>query len=909
MFVIKRNGMNEIFDSNKIQRHLNCFASHNTLDVTLVIDRLVQSIYSGITTTVIDSEMAKICSNMITIDPKYGNLGGNILTSALHKRTSDDFVLTMNNINKSNPNLLDRKWLKWINENINILNGMIDYKKDYDFDYFGFTTLEKSYLLKDERPQHLFMRVASFINQGSIENTLTTYNLLSRKAYIHATPTLYNAGTIRSQLSSCFLLSTEDSIDAITKNWTDVANISKWSGGVGLHISNIRAKDSIIHSTNGKSNGIVPMLQVYNNIARYINQGGKRKGSIAIYLEPHHFDILDFLELKKNTGAETERARDLFLALWISDHFMEQVEKDGDWYLMCPNECPNLNETYGNEYTLLYNEYILQGKYRLKMSARKLMEKIMDSQLETGTPYMLYKDSINKKSNQKNIGIIKSSNLCAEIVEVSNKDEQAVCNLASISIVESLVPFKQSSKFIIYTKSGDECIYCKFALSYLKYKNYEYIEVKQNPDTSSLDTSNKIRKVECDDGVCNYIAIIKNNNIISYPLIYYNDMMIGGFNELIEFTASKFDYNNLWNTSYEAAKNLDRVIDINFYPTIETKCSNLRNRPIGLGIQGLADTLVQMRIPFDSIEAVKFNEMIMETIYNASMTASKDIAKDRYNQMKDLINCKDPYIFNTMPEYYDLDYNFYDMYSVYEIDEMDRINSLYHLLKINRFELNITKTYGSYSTFQNSPLSQGIFQFDMWNIKASMYDWDSLRKEIAIYGVRNSLLVALMPTASTSQILGNNECFEWFTSNIYTRRTLAGDFIIINKYLVEDLISIGQWNNELKQLIVANNGSVSRINIPTIFKSLYKTIWEIKQLWVLQQAKARGPFVDQSQSMNIFMDTPNYKKLYSCHMWAWKNGLKTGKYYLRTNPAEGATKVTINPKILQELDNCTSCSG
>ena len=895
MLVIKKNGTNELFDSNKILQYLNTIT--NDININIIVEKLVDSIYDGITTNLITLEMAKICSNMMTVNPIYSNLASKILVNELHKNTFNDFIYTMNNINIINPNYLDKEWLDWINQNHIVLNNAIDYTRDFDFDYFGFITLQKSYLLDGERPQHLFMRVASFINKGCIKSTINTYNLLSRKAYIHATPTLFNAGTSRPQLSSCFLLSTEDSIEGITKSWSDVANISKWSGGIGLHISNIRGNNSIIHSTNGKSNGIVPMLQVYNNIARYINQGGKRKGSIAIYLETHHCDILDFLELKKNTGAETERARDLFLALWVSDLFMSKVEKDEDWYLMCPSECPDLNEKYGDEYINLYNSYIMQNKYKHKLPARKLMEKIMDAQLETGTPYMLYKDSINKKSNQKNIGIIKSSNLCAEIVQVSNKEEQSVCNLASISLVESIRPFKQNNKFIIYTKKEDDCIYCKYAIAYLEYNKYDFIEIK-----GENVISNK-RKMECIDGVC-----LKNNTV--YPSIYYNNIYIGGFNELIKFTAHVFDYNNLWQTAYNATKNLNNIIDINFYPTIETKRSNLRNRPIGLGIQGLADTLVQMRIQFDSEEAVKFNKDIMETIYNASMTASKDIARDRYKLLfSHSINHYSNYIsnlyekFNTLdiPEFYTKDFNIFNS---------SELNVIYHKLKLNKCELNMSKC-GSYSTFENSPISKGIFQFDMWDNKNInlLYDWDTLRNEILIYGVRNSLLVALMPTASTSQILGNNECFEWFTSNIYTRRTLAGDFTLVNKYLVNDLISISLWNNDIKQLIIANNGSVDKFNMPIIFKSLYKTIWEIKQIWVLQHALARAPFVDQTQSMNIFMSVPNYKKLYNSHMWSWKNGLKTGMYYLRTNAAEGATKVTIDPKILQDLDNCIACSS
>ena len=875
-------------------------------EIEAITPKILQSTYEGITNEEMYSEVAKICSNMITINPSYGLLGGKILAAALHEKTSNSFVDTMIQIQTEN-NILDSIWLKWIIENKEELDSMIDYTRDYDYDYFGFKTLERSYLLKSyktnliyERPQHLFMRVASFINRD-IEMVRSTYNLLSTKQYTHATPTLFNAGTSRPQLSSCFLLNTNDDLEGITKTWNQVSMISKWAGGIGLHISNIRAKGSIIRSTNGESCGIVPMLQVYNNIARYINQGGKRKGSFAIYLEPHHADIFEFLELRKNTGSETERTRDLFTALWVSDIFMEMVEQDKDWYLMCPDECPNLNEVYGDAYKNLYTKYIVEGKYRKKVSARKLMEKIMESQLETGTPYILYKDHINKKSNQKNIGIVKSSNLCAEIVQVSNNEEHAVCNLASICLNMSLVKFNCTKSFIIYTKPG--CIYCTYAKNYMNYYKYPYEEEFSPP----------AKKFKCEDGVCKI-------GQVSYPMIYYGDKYIGGFNELIHFTADTFDYNNLWNTAYITTKNLNRVIDINYYPTIETKCSNLRNRPIGLGIQGLADTLAKMKIQFDSDEAVEFNGRMMETIYNAAITASKDIARDRYDDLKVFIKNHE-----SIPKYYDKNL------------KLKFMNEIYHKHCINRCELKLNDTYGAYSSYDESPISKGILQFDMWETmsyplkrgKANQrfgllsesnafldlyqpYNWDKLRQEIKKYGVRNSLVTALMPTASTSQIMGNNECFEHHTSNIYTRRTLAGDFQMVNRHMVDDLLSIGLWNNDLKQTIIASNGSINREykllqSIPPIYRSLYKTIWEIKQIWVLKHARARAPFVDQTQSMNIFMDKPNYKKLFSCHMWAWKNGLKTGMYYLRTNAAEDAIKVTIDPKLIS--NECESCSA
>ena len=850
MFVVKRNGSKERVRFDKISDRLDKLIKKDEkerLDSNIITQKVISSIFSGISTEELDLESAKICMNMATSHPLYGNLAGRILVSNLHKKTSDNFVDKMNLIQETTSRdgkaLLDIEWLRFLNENKEKINSFVNYQRDYDLDFFAFKTLERAYLLRNlksgdiyERPQDMFLRVASFINKGDLENIKKTYDLMSTKCYTHASPTLFNAGTARPQLSSCFLLGTDDSLEGITQTWDRVSKISKWGGGIGIHVSNIRAKDSIIRGTNGPSSGIIPMLQVYNNIARYINQGGKRKGSFAIYLETHHPDIFDFLELRKNFGAETERARDLFLALWVSDLFMKQVEKDEDWYLFCPDNAPGLNECYGKDYEDLYWKYVSEKKFKFKVPARKLMEKIFDSQLETGTPYMLYKDSINNKSNQKNIGVIKSSNLCAEIVEYSDDKEHAVCNLASICLNHSLVPFKSRASWTIYTKP--ECQFCRWAKKYMQSNNFKFSEIE--PTKDNIKELKKINS-NCDDNGC----LIGS---FTYPQIYYGKKHIGGFEEMIKFTADKYNFDDLWNTAYNATINLNKVIDINYYPTKEAKKSNMRHRPIGLGVQGLADTLVRMKINFDSNEAVDFNSKFMETIYHAALTASKDVAK---------------------------------------ID-------------------------GSpYETFENSPLHQGNFQFDMWGIKSTARDWDELRKEIKTHGVKNSLVTALMPTASTSQIMGNNECFEWFTNNIYTRRTLAGDFPLVNKHLVDDLLSIGEWDGNIKQNIIANDGSVSMLtNIPKIYKNLYKTIWEIKQIWVLKHAKARAPFVDQTQSMNIFMAVPDYKKLNSCHMWSWKNGLKTGMYYLRTKAAKGAIKFTVDPSLQNTNEEpCESCSA
>ena len=712
---------------------------------------------------------------------------------------------------------------------------------------------------------------------------------MSQGFYTHASPTLYNSGSKRSQMSSCFLIGTDDSIDGITKTWSDVSRISKWAGGIGIHVSNIRAKDSIIRGTNGPSSGIIPMLQVYNNIARYINQGGKRKGSFAIYLEPHHPDILDFLELRKNFGAETERARDLFLALWISDEFMKQVEADGDWYLMCPDKCPGLNDVYGNEFKELYWKYVDEGKYNSKISTRKLFKSIMDSQIETGNPYILFKDASNNKSNQKNIGTIKSSNLCAEILEYSDDKETAVCNLASIAINKCVTPFDGSGEWVIYTK--DNCNFCKWAKTYMNNKKYYYVEHKDAD-----------------------IKSIFNQEKITFPQILHNGKRVGGFNDLFKYTKAKYDFDKLYDVAYTATKNLNAVIDINFYPTNEAKKSNMRHRPIGLGIQGLADTLVLMGINFESQESLDFNSEMMETIYYAAMKASNDIAKERNLLIKEIYDSE----FKQgccLPEFYDSSINPF---------VNDDHNMVYHKLKLHKFEfdkIDFDGNYnGSYSTFKGSPVSTGILQFDMWNVKPkNLQKWNELKEDIKKYGVRNSLVTALMPTASTSQILGNNECFEFFTNNIYTRRTLAGDFTIVNKYLVQDLIDLDLWSTDMKQRILADDSSVQNIKeIPDVVKKLYKIIWEIKQSWVLKNAKARAPYVDQTQSMNIFIGVPDYRTLYSCHMWSWKNGLKTGMYYLRSKPSRGAIKFTVDPNlvkkdtreiVVEDEQGCEMCSA
>lgn len=1223
MFVTKRNGSQEPVKFDKITGRISKLLNddeHEKVDPILITQKVVSTIYSGITTTELDLQSAEICVNLSTMNPFYSSLAGRILTSNLHKRTSNHFVDKMVKI-QNNLGFLDEKWLNWIKKHRKEINNMIDYDNDYMFDYFGFKTLERAYLIKIkneviERPQDMFMRVASFLNQGNLENTKKTYDLMAEGFYTHATPTLFNSGNCRSQLSSCFLLGTYDSLEGITHTWDSVSKISKWGGGIGIHVSNIRAKDSMIRGTNGPSSGIIPMLKVYNEIARYINQcftgevkvftekglvaienikpkdkvytndgtlqevkkvycdnydkdvlnigithdyenikvtpehpfwvvknqppgtnfklilnrldkgfiqgewvdakeitkndligisipkhsvdnpslddadcymyglmlgdghicknekkqecgltlgfkkdkqfefakkyldqngihywintidstnqlrwtmsskfkyvraqlydnndekcfdynmlnlpiekakwivkglldtdgsigkeiqiemtsqniidgikyillrmgilvsgysrdrtgqvseskniitrkptymlripkdkeitdlleleegeylkyikhndmlytrikevtketinepvydleimnnhnyltqaglvhnGGKRKGSIAIYLEPWHPDIMAFLDLKKNFGAETERARDLFLAVWLSDLFMKRVDEDGDWYLMCPDECPGLTEKWGEEFEQLYEKYVSEGKFRQKLEARKIMKAILESQLETGTPYVLFKDTANRKSNQQNIGTIKSSNLCAEILLYSDNKEYAVCNLASIAVNNFIKSFEQKETFIFHSKANDKNN--KLIQKLLTNKKFKFEEVK---DTNEKDA-----------------------------IVFYGEKKIGGLLELYDFTKSSYDFAKLEEVAYIATINLDRVIDVNYYPTIETKLSNMKHRPIGIGIQGLADALVMLKIPFDSDESVNFNAKMMESIYLGCVRASIDVAKNRHDRMKILIDAK-----VKVPEFYDFNFVLQDK----------ELNKLYHELTPCKYEIERnTNFYGTYSSFDGSPFSRGLLQFDMWNITPSQKEkWDELKKEIAIYGLRNSQLTALMPTATTSQILGNNECFEFFTNNIYTRRTLAGDFPLVNEYLVNDLINLGLWSPDMKDLILSYNGSISEINlIPDFIKKLYPTIWEIKQSWVLKQAVARGPFVDQTQSMNIFMAVPDYQKLYSSHMWSWKNGLKTGIYYLRSKPAQDAIKFTVDPNI-QKMNQKTESNN
>lgn len=772
MKIKKRDGHLENLSFDKIVYRLKKLQNDKslgqlkTIDTDIIAQKVVSTIYDGVSSIELDEEAARIAISM-TENLEFAKLASRIVISNMHKNTTECFSEVMeklyNNIDKNgNPApILADDIISLVRKYKDILNDTIDYTRDYQFDYFGFKTLEKSYLMRMdnkvvERPQHLYMRVAIQVHKDNIEEILKTYELISQHYFTFASPTMFNAGSRLQNLSSCFLLGTDDSIGGIFKTISDCAQISKVGGGIGLHISNIRSKGTVIRGTNGHSDGIIPMLKVYNETAKYVNQSGKRKGSFAIYLSPEHPDIFEFLDLRKNQGSEDIRARDLFLAMWISDLFMKQVESDGDWYLMDPDECSGLTDTYGEDYEKLYWKYVEENKYRRKVKAQDIWMKILESQIETGTPYILYKDQANKKSNQKNIGPIKSSNLCGEILLYSDHQEYAVCNLASIALPK-------------------------------------YVEI--DPETKKP---------------------------------FYNHEKL-----------------------YEVAKHIvlpmNNVIDFNYYPIPETEKSNLAHRPIGVGVQGLSDTYIKMRMSFESEDAKKLNKEIFETIYFALLTGSMEIAK------------KD----------------------------------------------------GHYSTFKGSPMSEGKFQFDLWaehnNIDLKEYlsgrwDWDTLRSQVKEHGVRNSTLTTCMPTASSAQIMGNTESFEQFDSCIFKRRVLSGEYIVANKHLVEDLTKLKLWNKELKDLIIANNGSIQNIDIiPDDIKELYKTVWEITMKNFIEQSAGRGPFIDMTQSLNLFMASPTIKKLTSMHFYAWKQGLKTGIYYLRSKASAGASKFTIDPNMEKRI--------
>jgi len=829
MRVLKRNGTLEDVAFDKILNRVKKIGNEANINInysSLVI-KVIDQLYDKIPTTKIDELTAEQCASLSTKSPEYGILAGRIVISNHQKNTPSSFLTAMKTLYESkdihgihNPLISEKTWQN-INKNAEILEYLIDYNRDYLIDYFGFKTLERAYLFRVndkiiERPQHMWLRVSIGIHGDDIEAIKESYDLMSQKYFTHATPTLFNAGTRRPQLSSCYLVGLEeDSLDGIFNTLKDCANISKWAGGIGLHIHNVRANGSLINGTNGKSTGIVPMLRVFNDTAKYINQGGKRNGSFAIYLEPWHADIEDFLEMKKNHGDEELRARDLFYALWIPDLFMERIKDNGKWTLFCPNECPGLHNIYGDAFNKLYMQYESSGKSRKIVNARDLWFKILDAQMETGTPYLLFKDHVNKKSNQKNLGTIMSSNLCTEIVQYSDDKESSVCNLASIAL----------------------------------------------------------------------------------PLF-------------VDETTKEFDYERLHHVTKVVTTNLNKIIDINFYPTKKTKRSNLLHRPIGIGVQGLADVFFMMNIPYHSEEAKVINKNIFETIYHGALERSNELAMERVK------------LFKSHPLYkkllfeYDNDTNTNEYHKDEDDDYFIYDNESINLINAEKRNITYNNHLGAYSSFEGSPASKGVLQFDMWGIDMTneRYNWSILKEYIIEYGLRNSLLIAPMPTASTSQILGFNECFEPITSNIYSRRTLAGEFVVVNKYLMNELIDLGLWNDKIKNNIIANKGSVQQLTmIPERIREKYKIVWEIPMKHLIDMSADRGAFICQSQSLNLWLEDPNYNTLTSMHFYSWKKGLKTGIYYLRRKAKHQAQQFTVEPDKHDNDNNgdeiCEMCSA
>lgn len=891
MRVIKRNGSFEDVSYDKIVNRIKYLCkplstklglTNLCIDIPQLVIQVISQLYTGISTSEIDIVTAEHCAALYTQSLHYGYLASRIVISNHQKNTLSSFSGVIKKIQNSNVSMLDRKLYAVVEKYQEELDTFIDYDRDYLIDYFGFKTLERAYLLKVsgkivERPQHLWMRVAIGIHGFDIKRVKETYELMSLKYFTHATPTLFNAGTSRPQLSSCYLVAMEDDcINGIFNTLKECALISKWAGGIGMHIHNIRSTGSHIRGTNGSSNGIVPMLRVFNSTARYVDQGGgKRSGSIAIYLEPWHPDICEWLELKKNHGDEELRARDLFYALWIPDLFMKKVKQDDDWHLFCPDSAPNLHKTHGEEFVKLYEQYVKEGKARQTIKARELWFKILDSQMETGTPYLLFKDAANNKSNQQNLGTICSSNLCTEVIEYSDSNQTAVCNLASIGLSKFVCqPSPFSNKVKIYTK--EHCIWCTRLKELLTIKCIQFTE---------LVVTNE-----------NFEEFKKEHNVLTVPQLYDGNKRVGGYNKIKTLLQSYFDFDKLHEVTKVITRNLNNVIDINFYPTEKTRRSNLLHRPIGIGVQGLADVFAMMDFSFDSDEAKTLNKNIFETIYHASLEMTCQLAKERANDMKIIINkCKDSsyYPFKDKLEPLDVSRTYHvSNDNVYE-KALQNIKPIYQ-------EINAALSgnpLGAYSSFSGSPLAKGTLQFDMWNVKPSnRYDWNTLKNDIIENGTRNSLLVAPMPTASTSQILGNNECFEPFTSNIYTRRTIAGDYIVINKHLMCELEALGIWNTTIKDMIIKNKGSIQTIEaIPESIRKKYKIAWELSMRTLIDMAADRGPFICQSQSLNLWLEEPSYASLTAMHFYSWQKGLKTGIYYLRRKPKHQPQQFTIDP--------------
>jgi ribonucleoside-diphosphate reductase alpha subunit len=924
-FVIKRNGNGEKVSFDKIQRRLEILAGvigdqfkEYPLNVNLfeITKHVTSGLYPNIPTSKLDEFAAEHCASLVTKHPDYNTLAARIIISNHQKNTSSSFSETVSKLynyrdhNDKHSPIVSESFFKLVNENKELLDSTIDDNRDFLLDYFGFKTMERSYLLKTnedvvERPQHLFMREAVAVSY-TIEEVIKNYNYISNKMFTHATPTLYNAGTPTPQMSSCFLLAMQDdSIDGIYKTLGQCAAISKHAGGIGLWAHNIRANGSQIRGTNGTSNGIVPMLRCFNATARYVDQGGgKRKGSFAIYLEPWHADIQNWLLLKRNTGSEEDRARDLFYGLWIPDLFMKRVEQNGKWTLMCPDKCPGLYEVYGDKFEELYTKYENEGRGSKTILARELWMSILDSQLETGTPYLLYKDACNSKSNQQNLGTIKCSNLCTEIIQYTSPEEVAVCNLASIALPAYIKNY--SGNIVIYSK--DSCKYCEYSRNYCELSRLNYTYKKVDDSRKFLEETEK--DLEDNDELDKFTY--------KFPVVYLDGIYVGGYEELKSATKPRFDYNELHSVVKQVTRNLNKVIDDNYYPVKEAKLSNTRHRPIGIGVQGLADTFAMLQMPFDSNDAATVNKNVFGTIYHAAVETSIELAKERHDGMKKL-------------QKLDKIYSNIDNYKcsspkteTLELEDIDKYKELMDKYNPVPEELVATQFPGAYSTFAGSPASQGILQFDLWNEKSpiDMWDWTKLKNDLKVYGMRNSLVTAPMPTASTAQILGNNECFEPFTDNIYLRRVLAGEFTLVNKHLLKDLLELELWDEDLKEEIIFNRGSIKNISrIPQKIRDIYKTVWEIKQKVIIDMAADRGIYIDQSQSMNLFVENIQFNQLTAMHFYAWKKGLKTGQYYLRTKPNVFAQQFTIDPDkakqyaagnamvVANEPEECLNCGA
>jgi ribonucleoside-diphosphate reductase alpha subunit len=910
MRVNKRTGEKEEISFDKITKRIKKLSHKLNINATELAQTIISQIYDGIHTSQIDELAAEICAARSTVHPDYGVMASRIIISNHHKNTSPSFSEVMQTLwdnvdihNKHTP-IINKELYEMTMANKEKINSVIDYDKDYNFDYFGFKTLERAYLLKIgkkviERPQHMIMRVSLAIHKDDIKDAIKSYKIMCEGFFTHATPTLFNMGTQREQAFSCFLLQMEDdSIGGIYKTLSDCAHISKYAGGIGIATHKIRAKGSQIRGTNGRTDGLVPMLKVFNETARYVNQAGRRKGSFAIYLEPWHADIEDFLMLRRNTGAESERARDLFYSMWIPDLFMERVKEGGDWTLMCPDECPGLHEVYGNDFVELYTKYEKEGRGRKTIKAQKIWETIIDSQIETGTPYIGFKDAVNKKTNQKNLGVIQSSNLCIEIVEYTSPEEHAVCCLLSVALPKYLEPVEVKDKIKVYSKT--DCKFCSMAKNLLKRHNLEYEEINLDDDKLRKDTFKEINNAEmvCDDGGC---ELPEGGLIKSVPQIYFGDKRIGGFYELQKALVPTYNFEKLREVTKMSVRNLNKLIDYNFYPVPETETSNRRHRPIGVGVQGLADVLAKMRIPFDSQEGVDMSRKIAEHMYFAACESSMEIARRRKRHVQEyrrLLKKEDK--------------------TEEEVSQMNTLKEQHFIYQdeVDKLPMGLA---GAYSTFVGSPASQGELQFDLWDVEPSpelKEEWDRLKGDVKKHGIRNSLLMAMMPTASTSQILGNNECIEPYTNNIYTRQTLAGTFTIVNKHLIRDLLDLNMWNKDMKDKIILANGSIQNIaEIPKHIKDLYKVVWEMKQKWLIDHAAARAPFVCQTQSMNLFMKDPTPKKINAMHFYSWRQGLKTGIYYLRSLAKTQGQKFSVDIDKVQKNDNqqveeeCLACSA